>query len=218
VKREEAAVKTLRFAAAVAVAAALGATHAVAQTEQPPPTPQQLFEAGAYQQALAALHEQHEQQPMATADHYLASLVLLRATPPDVDGARAELDAVAADEDEGWKKTADSARALLDGNAQAATDAGMAAVKATPDLLAAQYQLGLARAKAENWAGAAEAFERASQIAPTFAYAHYYAGLAYSRLKRVDREAEHFQLFVKLAPKAPERLAVESILRTIRGR
>jgi hypothetical protein len=30
--------------------------------------------------------------------------------------------------------------------------------------------------------------------------------------------ASHFELFVKLAPQAPERPEVESILRTLRGR
>ncbi len=211
--------KTFSVAAAVAAAVVLGGASGVAQTPQePPPTPQQLFEAGEYGRALDVLHQQHEDDPMGASDHYLASLVLLRTAPPEADGARQELDAVAEDENDGWKKTAESARALLDNDVRAAVAAATEATVVAPDLFAAQYQLGLARAKAENWAGAADAFERATQLNPSFAYAHYYAGLAYSRIKRTDREAQHFDTFVKLAPKAPERLAVESILRTLRGR
>jgi tetratricopeptide (TPR) repeat protein len=89
---------------------------------------------------------------------------------------------------------------------------------AAPNDFFAQYQLGLARAQTEDWPAAAEAFERASQLDPVFAYAHYYAGLAYSRIQRIDRTATHFETFLKLAPKAPERTAVESIMRTLRGR
>jgi tetratricopeptide (TPR) repeat protein len=212
-------VKTLTFPAVVAAIVALSGSASVAQNEQtPPPTPQQLFESGEYPQALSALHDRPDDEPMGIADHYLASLILLRTTPPDVAGARRELDTIGEDPDEGWKKVAESARLLLDNKTPEAVAAATEATKLAPDLFAAHYQLGLARAKAEDWAGAAQAFERATQINPGFAYAHYYAGIAYSRLRRTDVEAEHFRTFVKLAPKAPERLAVESILRTLRGR
>jgi len=56
------------------------------------------------------------------------------------------------------------------------------------------------------------------QLDPTFAAAYYYAGLASSRVKRIDLMANNFGLFIKLAPNAPERPEVESILRTVRGR
>ena len=81
----------------------------------------------------------------------------------------------------------------------------------------AYYQLGLARTRKEEWAGAAEAFARAAELNPNFAYAHYYAGLSYSRVKRPDQVVRHFEMFLKLAPKAPERSAVTSLLRAIKG-
>lgn len=211
--------KTLKIAALAAAFAALAGTHGVARTAQDAAaSPQNLFEAGEYDQALAALRADHAEGSMSTEDHYLASLILVRKSPPDNGAAREELDAVAADENDGWKQTAASARALLDNDTAAAITAGSAATTAAPDLFAAHYQLGLAQAKAENWTAAAESLDRAAGINPSFAYAHYYAGVAYSHLRRPDREAQHFETFVRLAPKAPERLAVESIMRTLRGR
>jgi len=200
--------------------AALTGVHGVARAAQDAgsESAQQLFEAGEYERALAALQEERDAASASTENHYLASLVLLRLSPPQVDRAHAELDAVRSDEREAWQHTADSAAALAANDTTAALEAATAAVAADPMLFAAQYQLGLAHARAENWPAAAEAFERATDLDPAFAYAHYYAGIAYSRLRRADVEARHFELFIRLAPKAPERLAVESIMRTLRGR
>jgi tetratricopeptide (TPR) repeat protein len=214
------AVKIHPIAALSLAFAALVGTHAVARTAQDPapPSAQQLFEAGDYDGALAALQRDSHDATMTTEDHYLASMILLRKSPPETDRAREELDAVRADDREAWKQAGASAQAIADNNIPAALEAATAAVAADPDLFAAQYQLGIARARTDNWTGAAAALERATEIDPDFAYAHYYAGIAYSRLRRPDQESRHFELFVKLAPKAPERLAVESILRTLRGR
>jgi tetratricopeptide (TPR) repeat protein len=65
--------------------------------------------------------------------------------------------------------------------------------------------------------GAAAEFQKASDIDPNWAYAHYYAGIAYSKIKRADLTASHFQAFLRLAPQAPERGEVQSILRTLGG-
>ena len=59
---------------------------------------------------------------------------------------------------------------------------------------------------------------RVAEDDPTLAAAQYYGGLAEYRFKRVDRMAAHFEAFLKLAPNAPERPEVESIMRTVRGR
>jgi lipoprotein NlpI len=69
-----------------------------------------------------------------------------------------------------------------------------------------------------DYGGAMEAFNRATELDPAFAAAHYNAGLASYRAKRVDLMANHFETFIRLAPNAPERPEVESILRTVRGR
>jgi tetratricopeptide (TPR) repeat protein len=220
-------VKTTHIAMFAVTFAALAGTQSVARSTQDDPpqlSAQQHFEAGHYDEAVAALESEDEQASISAEDRYLASLALVRKSPPELDRARAELDAISRDErdkqgeSEAWQAIATSARALLNGNTREAIEAGTTATMAAPDLFAAHYQLGLARAQAPDWAATAQSFERATQLDPTFAYAHYYAGLAYSRLRRSDLEAQHFQTFVKLAPDAPERLAVESILRTLRGR
>ena len=82
----------------------------------------------------------------------------------------------------------------------------------------ALYQLGLVHSQRQDMAAAADAFEKAAALDPAFAYAHFYAGMAYSAVKRLDRVAVHFEAFLRLAPAAPERGAVESVMRTIRGK
>jgi tetratricopeptide (TPR) repeat protein len=85
-------------------------------------------------------------------------------------------------------------------------------------LAAAQYQLGLAlEARGEN-PPAADAFAKAADANPQMAYAHYNAGMNYYKAKRIDRMAVYFENFLKLAPNAPEKPAVESIMRTVRGK
>jgi tetratricopeptide (TPR) repeat protein len=121
-------------------------------------------------------------------------------------------------EADAWSLVSRSAIALIDGDLDQSLQAADQAVAAAPDAFFPRYQRGLVAAERQDWPGAADAFERASEIDPVFAYAHYYAGLAYSRINRIDRTATHFEAFLKLAPMAPERPAVESIMRTLRGR
>ena len=82
----------------------------------------------------------------------------------------------------------------------------------------AHYQLGLTLGRKQVYAAAAEAFEAVIARDPAFAYAHYYAGLSYYQVDRTDRMAAAFETFLNLAPAAPERERVESVLRTLRGR
>jgi len=86
------------------------------------------------------------------------------------------------------------------------------------NLASARYQLGLVESARNKPAEAAEAFAKAADLDPQMAYAHYEAGMAYYKAKRVDRMAVYFENFLKLAPNAPERPAVQSIMRTVRGR
>jgi Tfp pilus assembly protein PilF len=81
----------------------------------------------------------------------------------------------------------------------------------------ASYNAGLQHFQREEYALAAEAFDRAIAANPNHAYAYYYAGRAYSEQQQTVLMADRFEMFVKLAPNAPERPAVESILRTTRG-
>jgi len=119
---------------------------------------------------------------------------------------------------EAWSAVGESARAQIDGNLDGALDAATKAVGHNGDLAAAHYQLGLVQdARGEN-APAAAAFARAAEIDPQMAYAHYMAGMSFYKAKRVDKMANYFENFMQLAPNAPERPAVQSILKTLRGR
>lgn len=71
---------------------------------------------------------------------------------------------------------------------------------------------------AARYAEAAEQFDRCAAADPTRAYAYYRAGLAYYEIRRTAIMVERFEQFVRLAPEAPERAQVESILNTVRGR
>ena len=69
-----------------------------------------------------------------------------------------------------------------------------------------------------TWRAAADAFDRVTQADPRFAYGYYNGGLAYDRLNRTDLAIPRLEMFVRLAPDAPERPEVTSILQTVRAR
>jgi Tfp pilus assembly protein PilF len=50
---------------------------------------------------------------------------------------------------------------------------------------------------------------------PKHAYAHYYMGMAQSKLKRPDRMVMEYEMFLQLAPQAPEAARVRALLRSI---
>ena len=179
-------------------------------------SPQQLFESGQNEQAAQGLAARREGGTAGPSEAFLEGLVLTKLD--QADGARQAFSRLAASEDPAWVAVGESALALVASDLSAARDAATRAVAAAPGLFEAQYQLGVVRARFEEWAGCAEAFSRAAELNPSFAYAHYYAGLSYSRSGRADRTSEHFERFLKLAPRAPERAAVESLMRTLRGR
>ena len=97
-------------------------------------------------------------------------------------------------------------------------DAANQAVARGDSLPEAHYQRGLALSVRQDMANAAAAFEKATELDPSWADAHYYAGLAYSKVKRIDMTASHFDTFLKLAPQSPSRPEVQSIMRTLSGR
>jgi tetratricopeptide (TPR) repeat protein len=188
-------------------------TLALAQEQQ---SAQQLFEAGQIEPALQAITRAREIGAAGPAEAFLAGHILLKTN--QIDGARAEFQGLAQSDDEAWRLIGGSAIAGLDGDMQRAVDAATQASELAPDRFEAHYQLGHVRARVEDWTGSAAALARAVELNPTFAYAHYNAGQAFSRISQVDRTAEHFERFLKLAPLAPERAAVESLMRTLRGR
>jgi tetratricopeptide (TPR) repeat protein len=179
---------------------------------QDPGEVQRLFEAGRYQQVVDATTPQaapevlyttaQSQQKLGANDQALQTYNRLAERP----------------EPDPWHLIGLSGRQLVEGNMEAAVGSARQGVAAGGDLPQAHFQLGLALARQQQWAEAAAAFEAASSRQPTNAYAHYYGGMAYYRANRIDRMATHFEQFLKLAPEAPERPEVQSIMRTLQKR
>lgn len=202
-------VRMFAFVTGIAVASA-------ALSAQDPRAAQRLFEAGQDGEALSAIADARAQGTAGPELDFLAGQARIRMHQPAE--AAAEFEKLATSPERAWQLVGESAAALAASDLPRALDAANGAVAEAPGLFFAQYELGLVKARMEDWAGAAAAFGQAAELDPQFAYAHYYAGLSNSRIKRADRTAEYFERFVKLAPSAPERPATESLMRTLRGR
>jgi len=191
------------------------------------PTIQQLFEAGQYAPLLARVAAM---EAPAAEDIYLAGQASRRLDPPDEVQARNWFIRLGGQEDNYWTFIGRSAMAMLGGDApadqpdavpvapdpaQAVADARRAAELA-PDAFFAQYHLGFTLAETKDYLAAVAAFDQAMKLNPTFAYTYYYAGYSQYQVKRVDRMANDFERFLKLAPEAPERPAIQALMRSIR--
>jgi tetratricopeptide (TPR) repeat protein len=189
----------------------------VEQTPSPAPTAQHLFETGQYARLLERIDQEADAPPEAL---YLAVQAALRLEPPDREAARKACQRLEGEGDEtrAWTFIARSAASVIDHAGDAALASAERAAAIAPSDVFAHYQLGLAHGEKRAWPAAAAAFEKTAAIGPTFAYAHYYAGMAHYQLKRFDRMSASFERFLKLAPQAPERPAVETLLKTMRGR
>jgi tetratricopeptide (TPR) repeat protein len=177
-------------------------------------SPQKLFESGKYQQAIDAIKSRSD---APREQVYLRALAHRKLNQndeaKDVFGTLAE-----ADEGSHWRQIGLSGRALMEGNLDTALTAAKKAVDMDGGSAQARYQLGLVESARNSSTQAAEAFAKAAELDSQMAYAHYEAGMAYYKAKRVDRMAVYFENFLRLAPEAPERSAVQSIMRTVRGR
>ncbi|MBI4346795.1 MAG: hypothetical protein HY553_08060 [Elusimicrobia bacterium] len=120
--------------------------------------------------------------------------------------------------DKGWSAVGVSGERHLAGAFDEALAHAKKAVAAAPGAVESHLQLGFARSRLSQWRGAAAAFDGARNADPLFAYAYYYAGLMHHRANRPDLMAIRFEVFLRLAPRAPERPEVEQIMRTVRGR
>ena len=185
-----------------------------AATPAQEPTPQKLFESGKFQEAIDKV------KARADAPHdqvYLRALAHRKLDQND-DAKQAFGALASAGEGSAWGQIGKSGTALIDGNQDDAEAAAKKAVELDENLAQARYQLGLVESARNNQPQAAEAFAKAAELDPQMAYAHYEAGMAFYKAKRVDRMAVYFENFLKLAPNAPEKPAVQSIMRTVRGR
>ena len=178
----------------------------------------QLYDAGRYQDVVRATDEVAAEADMDTASRlqFLAAQSLAKLK--DADGARRAFLRLVENGEPAWGAIGTSAVQVLDRQLDDALASADQAVREGGSVPEAYYQRGVVLMSRKDYGDAAGAFAKAVQLDPTFAAAYYYAGLANSRIKRIDLTANNFEMFVKLAPHAPERPEVESILRTLRGR
>lgn len=193
----------------IALAVALTAGQSVADVRQ-------LYDAGRYQEVVRATDLTGPEADNASRLQYLAAQSYSKLN--DADGARRTYQRLADVEASPWGAIGRSAVQVIDKQFDEALASADQAVHLAATLPEAHYQRGVVFMYRKEYNEAVEAFTRATQLDPTFAAAYYYAGLASSRVRRVDLTAKNFEAFVKLAPSAPERPEVESILRTLRGR
>jgi tetratricopeptide (TPR) repeat protein len=175
-------------------------------------SPQKLFESGKYQEAIDLVKKSSD----APSDQvYLRALAHRKLNQnddaKDAFGALSGRDGV-------WKEIGTSGTAFIEGKMDDAAEAARRAVDADGNSAQARFQLGLVESARNNQQQAADAFAKATELDPQMAYAHYEAGMAFYKAKKVDRMAVYFENFLRLAPNAPEKPAVQSIMKTIRGR
>ncbi len=175
-------------------------------------SPQKLFESGKYQEAIDTVKKRSDASP---EDVYVRALAHRKLNQND--DAKEAFGALAG-RDGAWKEIGNSGTAMIEGNMDNAAAAARKAVDADGNSSEARFQLGLVESARNNQQQAADAFAKAAELDPQMAYAHYEAGMAFYKAKKVDRMAVYFENFLKLAPNAPERPAVQSIMKTIRGR
>ena len=193
--------------AALAVWNLPGSSVVVSAAEQKPEV-QRLFQSGDYEQAVEAARES---DPAST---YLAAQALLKLDR--TDQAVSEFTRLRASDQPVWRMIAESGEALAVNDTGRAIELGRRATDTDGDNPFAFYQLGLSASKAGDWGTAAVAFSETVGLKPDFAYAHYYAALASQRQRQLSKAAQHFEAFLRLAPEAPERQAVQAIMRSLK--
>ena len=184
-----------------------GSSVVVSAAEQKPEV-QRLFQSGDYEQAVEAARES---DPAST---YLAAQALLKLDR--TDQAVSEFTRLRASDQPAWRMIAESGEALAANDAGRAIELARRATDTDGDNPFAFYQLGLSASKAGDWGTAASAFSETVGLKPDFAYAHYYAALASQRQRQLSKAAQHFEAFLRLAPEAPERQAVQAIMRSLK--
>lgn len=203
------------FSLSVAIGCGGGRIAPRAPSGQPSPvasvSSQELFEGGRFDDVLARVSAMGDSASPRDAWFGALSATAL-GRPGD---ARALFDRAAAG-GEDWSAATRLATALIGGDA-AEIDAARAAAAAHPAHPIVQYQLGLAHLTRGAPAEAATALDRSAAADPSLAYAYYYAGLAYQKMNRTDLMANRFDTFLRLAPNAPQRPEVQSVMSTIRG-
>jgi tetratricopeptide (TPR) repeat protein len=174
-----------------------------------------LYESKKYREAEAALREVLAEQPDNSRARHTLGLVLMELE--NHGEAANELQKAVEAGPATDAMQVDLARAYVElkewDKAEAALRAAEAIKSDNPDI---HYYRGRVAAARKDYAAAVAGYEKAIELNPRHAYAHYYAGIAYNQLKRADKTVQHFSIFLKLAPDAPEAKKVESLLRALR--
>src|SRR5262245_13156158 len=167
------------------------------------------YDAGEYQKVLDAVGGSED-------PHLIYLVALTQQKLRKADETKQAFEKLSKRPDtEAWHSIGQSGVAMADSKPEDAATAAEKAVSIDGNLAEAYYQRGLALSARDQMSDAAAAFHKVTELDQNWAYAHYYAGIAYSKVKRPDLTASHFQTFLRLAPKAPERAQVQSILRTL---
>jgi tetratricopeptide (TPR) repeat protein len=177
------------------------------------PSLQVLYESGDDQQLVGRVAASTP-DTVSPSDLWFAAHSYLRLGQQDE--ARAVLVRLRDSADLAWRTTAELLLATLNNDPDALERARRAAVDVATHPYV-QYELGISYASQNDFAPAARAFDAAIEADPALSYAYYQAALAYERLNRNDLVVIRLDMFVRLAPNAPERRQAESILRTVRG-
>ena len=171
------------------------------------PEVQRLYQSGSYEQVVEA---SRDGDPAST---YLAAQALLKLNR--MDAVNAEFARLRGN-GPAWSLIGESGEALAANDAGRAIELARKATETDDDNPFAFYQLGLSASKASDWGTATAGFNRAIALKPDLAYAHYYAALAAQRQRQLAKAGEHFEAFLRLAPEAPERQAVQAIMRSLK--
>lgn len=174
-----------------------------------------LYDAGKYQDVVKSTEDTVDDDNAARLQ-YLAAQSDSKLN--NDDSAKRRYQRLAEKGDKAWGAIGTSGVQLLDKQLDQALESADQAVRASATTPEAHFQRGLVLLTRKDYGEAANAFNKAIELDPQFAAAYYYGGLAHYRNKRIDLMTRNFENFVKLAPNAPERPEVESILRTVRGR
>ena len=173
---------------------------------------QGLYESGRYREVIDSVNAGDRS---AQALWFAAQSSLRLGQREDAASQFAQLPQVGGNP--AWQAVSDLALSLLRDNPEE-IDRARGAAAAFPADPFVQYELGLAHTRRNDLTAAAQAFDRSAQADPRFAYAYYSSGIAYDRLNRSDLAISRLEMFEQLAPEAPERPEVTSILRTVRAR
>lgn len=200
--------RSVRIAALLAAATVAGPGVGLASADEQNQV-QRLLERGALEEAV---------QEAGGGDNgentYLAAQALIKMN--NNGGAEERFNRLREAGDDSWKAIGESGSKLIAGDADGALQAASRAVSANDGNPYAHYQVGLSAYRKNDFQRAVQAFSNALERKSDLAYAHFYAGQAAQKLKQTPKMAEHFQAFLRLAPEAPERQAVQSVLRSLR--